>query len=100
MSITFDPGSDRLSPGRHVAKLDEIRQVLVDAFPTSSTRGALYEQWRVLSEAIERFVPIITQWIDGSYVTTKNDPADIDVVSHVDGATIEALAAVDAMLLT
>jgi hypothetical protein len=38
-------------------------------------------------------------WVDGSYVTTKLDPADIDVVTVFEGGAYDALDDVDRTLL-
>ncbi len=36
-------------------------------------------------------VTLREQWLDGSYVTTKVDPEDIDIVVHLDGVEVETL---------
>lgn len=99
MAISFTAGQDRLDPGRHVATATEIKTALVDAFSTAVTRGPLYDQWRVLNQAIEKILPIEEQWVNGSFVTTKLNPGDIDLVTHFDGARLAALDAGDRMLL-
>jgi hypothetical protein len=38
-------------------------------------------------------------WLDGSYVTTKPDPGDLDIVVHLDGNEVEALAPTDVATL-
>ncbi|MGG7663339.1 DUF6932 family protein [Dyadobacter sp. BHUBP1] len=57
----------------------------VDAFPRSSTRQVIFQNF---SEYLERLIPIIGtgfhQWIDGSFVTRKLSPRDIDLVTFVD----------------
>jgi hypothetical protein len=56
----------------------------VDAFPRSDTRQVIF---RNFSEYVEGLMPIIGtgfhQWIDGSFVTKKLNPRDIDVVTFV-----------------
>jgi len=99
MSIQFADGSSTLAPGRHLATADEILDALVDAFPNSTSRVPIYAQWQTLLEAIERMIKVEEQWIDGSFVTKKENPGDIDLVSHVDGPTLEQLGPVDQMLL-
>jgi len=68
-----------------------FRAEFVDAFPQSSTRQVIF---RNFSEYIEKLVPIIGtgfhQWIDGSFVTRKLDPRDIDIVTFVDASTYYA----------
>lgn len=57
----------------------------VDAFPLSGTRRVIFDNF---SEYVERLIPIIGkgfhQWVDGSFVTRKLNPRDIDVVTFVD----------------
>ena len=57
----------------------------VDAFPQSDTRQVIF---RNFSEYIEKLIPIIGngfhQWIDGSFVTRKLNPRDIDLVTFID----------------
>jgi hypothetical protein len=99
MALAFADGSDYLSAGAHAATAAEIKAFCVDAFPTSSRRSVLFERWEVLLEAIERVIKVETQWIDGSYVTKKEEPGDIDLVSHLDGETLDGLGPVERTLL-
>lgn len=71
----------------------------MDAFPGSATRRPLYELWSNLIAAIERVVAIREHWLDGSFVMTKLDPGDVDVVSVFEGAEYDALTDVDHTLL-
>jgi hypothetical protein len=65
-----------------------FRAEFVDAFPQSSTRQVIF---RNFSEYIEKLVPIIGtgfhQWINGSFVTRKLNPRDIDFVTFIDAKT-------------
>lgn len=99
MSLAIPSGSDRLPPGRHQATVAEVEAAFANAYPSSASRGPLFEQWRLLSAAIERIVEIQDQWLDGSYVTTKENPADIDLVSHFDGPALDALDPIEKTLL-
>jgi hypothetical protein len=97
--IEFEQKSDRLPAGKHIATPAEIKAVFVDNFPKSTTRAVVFRQWEILSEAIERIIPIKQQWLYGSFVTKKENPADIDLVSHFDGALMDGLDPVDKMLV-
>lgn len=99
MALAFADGSDYLPAGRHRATAEEIKTFFVDAFPASISRPILFERWAVLLQAIERVVEVQAQWIDGSYVTKKPEPGDIDLVSHLDGETLDALPPVERALL-
>ncbi|HEY4429238.1 MAG TPA: hypothetical protein VGN08_13630 [Solirubrobacteraceae bacterium] len=99
MTLELPPGSDRLPPGRHKATTGEIKTVLVDGFPGSITRRQLFDRWVLVRQAIGRVVPITAEWLNGSFVTSKEDPGDIDVVTHLDAAAYERLDAVDRVTL-
>jgi hypothetical protein len=93
-------GTDEyLSPGRHQASPDEVEAEFVGAFPASQARRPLFDAWSTLSEAIERVVPLETQWVDGSFISSKIEPGDIDVVSHLDGPSMDELDNPAQMLL-
>ena len=69
-----------LTEGMHYRTLDELRDRCVATFPLSSTRPGLMAN---LDSAIARLnsagVPGEV-WIDGSFLTAKIDPADVDLV--------------------
>lgn len=71
------------STGRHEVSLAELRQICVDGFPLSTTRYKIMEGLeKVLQElragSIEGEV-----WVDGSFVTEKMNPEDVDLVLRV-----------------
>jgi hypothetical protein len=80
-----------LPTGRHRATLAEIEIAFVDGFPTSATRSVLLESFSYVREAIRRVVPIREQWLNGSFVTSKLHPGDIDVVTMFAGEDLDAL---------
>ncbi len=82
---------ENLPPGVHSATVDEVEASLVVAFPTSSSRPPIFEGWRRHRNAVSALLPPSVQWVDGSYVSTKINPGDIDVVTHVDGQQFDAL---------
>src|SRR5690242_7160692 len=99
MALELRPGEDRLDAGRHAVTFEEIREVFVDGFPGSATRAPLFESFSLVRAAIMRVVPIREQWIDGSFVTRKQDPVDIDLVTVFDGEQLDALDGPDRTLL-
>lgn len=82
----------RLPLGMHRVTVDEFREHFVRAFPESKTRARLFMRWERHRAALASILPIKAQWIDGSYVTNKPDPADVDLVTVMDGLVFEALA--------
>jgi hypothetical protein len=79
--------------GRHVVTPQEFQEHFVAAFPESKTRGRLFRRWERHLEALTSVIAVEAQWIDGSFVTSKLDPSDIDMVSVLDGPTFDALPA-------
>lgn len=73
-----------LAPGRHTLSLSEIKAKCADAFPNSARR-------RHLLQCLEKFVQAYLTsgicceiWLDGSFLTTKPDPSDLDVTVILD----------------
>jgi hypothetical protein len=81
-----------LPPGKHRASVNDVREHFVDAFPTSETRGHVFELWRRQTAAVIEIMPIITHWIGGSFTTAKVNPADIDIVMLLNGIDFDALS--------
>lgn len=81
-----------LPVGRHQVTVEQFRQHFVDAFPASKTRGRLFRRWLQHRESLMSVIAVRSQWIDGSFVTAKTDPGDIDLVSFMDGVTFDGLA--------
>ena len=80
-----------LPPGRQRCTDEELHAGLVGAFPGSARREDLYNHWLLHRAALAHLVPIAHQWINGSFVTGKEDPNDVDVVSFFDGPANDAL---------
>lgn len=70
---------------------EQVQEHFVAPFSTSTSRQRLYDQWLLHRQAIEVIIPIQRQWLNGSFVTHKVDPADIDVVTFIDGEALNAL---------
>jgi len=73
-----------LAQGFHQMTVDELRKLCVTNFPESKVRGdimagfeTIYE--RAISVGIEG-----EAWIDGSFLTTKIDPGDVDFIVLAD----------------
>jgi hypothetical protein len=99
MSLEIPAGHDRLPAGKHRATIAEIESGLVVAFPNSVTRRPLFERWVLVRDAIARIVAVQTEWLDGSFVTDKENPRDLDVVTHLDGPAYDQLDAVQHVTL-
>lgn len=69
-----------LPEGLHTKVLDDLQSLCVDAFPLSSSRPRLMNGLRTLVRNLDGIGVHADLWIDGSFVTAKLNPEDIDVV--------------------
>jgi len=65
--------------------------VLVDGFPGSTTRAAIYADWLTLRDLLSALITLERQWLNGSYATTKLDPNDLDLATFARSEEVEAL---------
>lgn len=64
--------------------LNTVRDLFVTTFPSSSTRQQLFDGLnRYRNDIFLEIEGIMAQWIGGSFVTQKPDPADIDVANLI-----------------
>lgn len=82
----FDPTTGYLPPGEHVADWDEV----VERFGGTLWRRRLLDG---LAESIELLVAAgcARVWLNGSFVTAKEEPGDFDAVWDPDGVDDDAL---------
>ena len=80
-----------LPPGLHVVTEQQFRDVFVTPFPAASSRHRLFLRWERHKAAISSIIPIEKQWIDGSFVTDRANPRDIDVVNFISADDIDKL---------
>ena len=82
----FDPDSGRLPPGEHVASWDEV----IERFGWTERRR---RQLDGLASAIELLADAGCRrvWLNGSFVTAKDEPGDFDACWDTDGVDLDAL---------
>jgi hypothetical protein len=73
-----------LAPGRHVFCIPKLRTLCVEEVPFSPTRQVLFAALESWIEAILATGFTADLWVDGSFLTAKVDPNDIDVVTKID----------------
>lgn len=91
--LNFDVKGN-LTPYQSIpCKGKEMKKYLVDLMPTSSTRIDNYIRYRKYSSDLKKVLGIkeMKQWINGSFVTKKLNPKDIDFLTFVDHSLIQAL---------
>ena len=81
-----------IPPGMRTMSAGELVAVAVNPFPESKTRRGLwqaFECWRADLEAREVVSEI---WLAGSFLSTKPEPRDLDVVLILHADRVEAMA--------
>ena len=79
MPIPGLDGAGLLPPGVHDCTLDEVRSRF-GAFQTTDRRPTLYDKFQVLVREAWATGLVAEIIIDGSFVTAKPDPNDIDLI--------------------
>ncbi|MFN3488544.1 MAG: DUF6932 family protein [Emticicia sp.] len=65
------------------AELNIIEELFVTSFAESITRETLFGDFHLFLNEIKIIVENGTLWLDGSFVTLKKDPRDIDILIFV-----------------
>lgn len=81
-----------LDAGLHPMTVDDVEKIFVTGFPSSNTRQGIIDGYKKHADDLAKIINECVQFIDGSFVTNKNDPGDIDMVCLIDGDTVDALA--------
>ncbi len=68
-----------LDPGIHSATIDEVEATCVAPFPADKKRIWLLNRLKIYVEHFSKLDAMFEFWLDGSFVTTKHNPGDIDV---------------------
>jgi hypothetical protein len=74
--------------GFHQLSMDDVEQVCVDLFPLSNTRRPIMDG---LSQFAKRVLDAKVpgeMWANGSFLTEKIDPKDVDIIVRVDGDAV------------
>ena len=81
--MDFD-ANGMLPAGIHAYSIEEFEQQFVTAFPASQTRSIIF---KCLGDFIKTILPLCVPcefWVDGSFVTTKTNPNDADIILFFD----------------
>lgn len=78
-----------LAVGFHEMTLGELRESCVAHFALSTTRNRIMAGLEAVVEAVCRTRIAAEVWIDGSFLTEKTDPEDVDVVFRVQAAVYD-----------
>ena len=77
-----------LADGFHEGTLEKVQGLCVDALPFSASRVRLMAGLRAMVDLLTTDGIRGNLWIDGSFLTTKLEPNDVDVVLEVSEAMI------------
>ena len=80
-----------LAPGRHVMSLESLADLCVAPFETSPTRAKLMASLSAFVAALRTHVVTCDLWVDGSFISAKVDPEDIDLTLLVEGEVFDRL---------
>jgi len=80
-----------LEAGFHPCTLADLEFSFVNKFPESQTRKDIFMGYIGFISKLKQFGISCEQWIDGSFVTSKIDPNDIDFVSIIDKYVLDSL---------
>jgi hypothetical protein len=81
-----------LPPGIHSASVAEIRAVFVDGIQ-SSVRDERFECWQAWRAAVGAIINVEREFVDGSFVTSRANPNDLDLAVWVDAEEYFSLSA-------
>lgn len=71
-------------PGFHPASLEDVQSRCVDEIDLSTTRQKLMLDFRVVLDCLAASGITCEIWLDGSFVTAKINPSDIDFIAVVE----------------
>lgn len=80
-----------LPAGIHDYDMGQVKSEFVDSFPHSSTRPAILSGLTAYRSHLAAIVAHFEQILDGSFVTSKNDPNDVDCFISADANVINNL---------
>jgi hypothetical protein len=68
-----------LAPGRHVMDISQLQSLAVTRFPNSARRPQMFSELQRLIADLNAISVTAELWIDGSFMTEKEEPDDIDL---------------------
>jgi hypothetical protein len=70
--------------------MEAVEQVCVTPFPLSTIRPTIFDGLMTFVQKLESAEVPGELWLDGSFLTEKINPKDVDVVLRVDGSVYNA----------
>jgi hypothetical protein len=84
-TLQFDQRGLLFPYERSVISMEEFEAFFVKAFPNNEKRKVLFSSYMDYVKAFQNEVsPNFRQWLDGSFLTRKTEPRDLDFVTLLD----------------
>lgn len=81
---SFDALGNPIPPMLQAMAFSEFEQSHVTEHPTSLTRAQIFSRYQHYLRDFRTAIGVsFSQWVDGSFTTSKLDPQDIDVINFV-----------------
>lgn len=87
----FDEKGNIFPPNLTKINLEDFWKQFVDNFKDSKTRKIIWEGYKRYLRDYPGINEGFLQWLNGSYITTKLDPRDIDLVSFISFKDFDSL---------
>lgn len=92
MEFNFDENGN-LPAGEYPISFDDLKQVFVDGFGTSYTRMRNWDGFNAFVKVlIDAGLKDLTIWVDGSFISNKENPNDIDFVILIEPKNLNNLS--------
>jgi len=72
-----------LEPGLHEMGMADLKALVVDGFPLSQRRSVLWDNFVKIVDRLRQLRVPCKIWVDGSFLTQKIDPDDVDFVVDI-----------------
>jgi hypothetical protein len=82
-----------LPHGFHARELSSLMEEFVNPFPESETRATLLEDFALLFRSLHKAGIVGQIWLDGSFLTTKPNPGDIDFILVIETVFFDSSSA-------
>lgn len=90
MNLEFDKNGFLIPYTKIACNLETLEHIFVENFPKSETRRILFNNYlRYIHDFKGRITRNFTQWVNGSFISQKQNPKDIDFVTFLDYETYE-----------
>lgn len=88
MEFTFDIRGNLVPPKKNEIDFDAFKTTFVDSFDMDSSRYQIFENYNKFVVDFQKTItPDFIHWINGSFVSNKENPKDIDFVTLIDYET-------------